>query len=370
MRFRFVFSAVLNQNGKEKGQGGEEGKKGKKKEEPEPEEPSEFDAMDIKELEEKIKELESSVSDKRNARNYTQLERDTVQTFYDITRKEIQDIEKSIKVAECDMESMEADHIVEVRVYTQKVKHLEYEHKNTKKRIDAETKVDVDDSKQGHLDRLEELRDGKRKSRQAMRDTSAENEDEVQQLLDTHKKNLSKLEETFEQNLQSMVERYDERLAQLHRDLDLKRKVETHEIEERKNLHINELMKNHEKAFGNIKTYYNDITHDNLKLIKSLKDEVTEMKTKASANQKLMFDISQENKRLSEPLSVALKEVEELRRELKDYEKDKLSLKNANARLMLIDEHFCSSASMAYCKSLTATLKQIVMSYTRRLNRQ
>ena len=37
-------------------------------------------------------------------------------------------------------------------------------------------------------------------------------------------------------------------------------------------------MKKHEKAFGEIKNYYNDITHNNLDLIKSLKEEVAEMK--------------------------------------------------------------------------------------------
>ena len=50
--------------------------------------------------------------------------------------------------------------------------------------------------------------------------------------------------------------------------------VEILEIEERKNNHINELMKKHEKAFGEIKNYYNDITHNNLDLIRSLKEEV------------------------------------------------------------------------------------------------
>lgn len=43
-------------------------------------------------------------------------------------------------------------------------------------------------------------------------------------------------------------------------------KVDIHEIEERKNLHINDLMRNHEKAFGQMKAYYNDITNDNLKV--------------------------------------------------------------------------------------------------------
>merc|ERR1719502_1853149 len=108
-----------------------------------------------------------------------------------------------------------------------------------------------------------------------------------------HEKNLLKMREEFEKNNEAIESRQEARLQQLKEDLELRRKVDIHEIEERKNLHINDLMKNHEKAFGQIKNYYNDITHDNLKLIKSLKGEVAEMKKKASANQKLMYDISQ-----------------------------------------------------------------------------
>ena len=73
-------------------------------------------------------------------------------------------------------------------------------------------------------------------------------------------------------------------------ELELRRKTEIHEVEEvssssasilqlikcvlfmqRKNGQINTLMKNHEKAFSDIKNYYNDITLNNLALINSLK---------------------------------------------------------------------------------------------------
>lgn len=57
----------------------------------------------------------------------------------------------------------------------------------------------------------------------------------------------------------------------LRDELDLRRKTEIHEVEERKNSQINELMRNHEKAFDDIKNYYNDITLKNLALITLLK---------------------------------------------------------------------------------------------------
>lgn len=57
----------------------------------------------------------------------------------------------------------------------------------------------------------------------------------------------------------------------LRDELDLRRKTEIHEVEERKNSQISELMRNHEKAFSDIKNYYNDITLKNLALISLLK---------------------------------------------------------------------------------------------------
>jgi len=45
------------------------------------------------------------------------------------------------------------------------------------------------------------------------------------------------------------------------------------------------------------------------------------MKKKEAANEKLIYEIAQENKRLIEPLTKALKEVEGLRKDLTNYEK-------------------------------------------------
>ena len=55
-------------------------------------------------------------------------------------------------------------------------------------------------------------------------------------------------------------------------------KVEIHEIEERKNQHINDLMVNHETAFREMKQYYNDIAKENLDIIKQLQEKYLDVK--------------------------------------------------------------------------------------------
>eukprot|EP00833_Pecoramyces_ruminatium_P007282 jgi/Orpsp1_1/1181314/evm.model.c7180000076734.1 len=63
------------------------------------------------------------------------------------------------------------------------------------------------------------------------------------------------------------------------------------------------------------------------------------MKKKEERNEKLMADITSENKRLTEPLQVALAEGESLKKELTNYQKDKVSLHDTKARLKVLEEN-------------------------------
>lgn len=83
-----------------------------------------------------------------------------------------------------------------------------------------------------------------------------------------------------------LEERYEHELVDLQSKLFLKKKVEIHEIEERKNQHINDLLRNHDLAFLELKQYYNDITEDNLNLIKDLMQDISILETRIASNAK------------------------------------------------------------------------------------
>jgi hypothetical protein len=69
------------------------------------------------------------------------------------------------------------------------------------------------------------------------------NADVVRQMKVAQDKNILKLRQEFRMNLEQLRGKYEQRLQQLRDDLGLRHKVEVHEVEERKNLHINQLMK-------------------------------------------------------------------------------------------------------------------------------
>ncbi|KAF1575911.1 Dynein regulatory complex subunit 4, partial [Eudyptes moseleyi] len=127
--------------------------------------------------------------------------------------------------------------------------------------------------------------------------------------------------------------KYTKKMQVLRDELDLRRKTEIHEVEERKNSQISELMRNHEKAFSDIKNYYNDITLKNLALISLLKEQAEEMKKRENHLEKEKADVLLQNKQLKEPLQQAQEQVSELQKKLAHYDKDKEALTNTKARL-------------------------------------
>jgi len=231
------------------------------------------------------------------------------------------------------MEEMEERHQVEIKVYKQKVKHLLYEHQNNITTLKTEGETALKLQQDGFHRVQADLQKDKRALKQEMREMELAHEDYIRQLQLEHAKEITMIRKEFELNAKELQQKYEKHMKKMRDELELRRKLEVHEIEDRKNSHIQDLMKRHEKAFADIKNYYNDITHNNLDLIKALKEDVAEMKKSEANSQKLMYEIAQENKRLQEPLQKALKECDMLRQQLHDYEKDKMSLSQTKARL-------------------------------------
>ena len=74
--------------------------------------------------------LREELDREREERNYFQLERDKVNTFWEITKKQLEEKKAELRNRDREMEEAEERHQVEIKVYKQKVKHLLYEHQN------------------------------------------------------------------------------------------------------------------------------------------------------------------------------------------------------------------------------------------------
>jgi myosin heavy subunit len=241
------------------------------------------------------------------------------------------------------MEMLEDNHRVELRVYQQKVKHLEYEHRNNIKAIVQDGTAVLVEEQKSHEDREKDLLRTKEQLKFEKLELELVNASKIAELRQQADRQLFKLKQQFEDGLTELTSRCEARLRQLEVNLELRRRVEVHEVEERKNQHINDLMKNHKKAFGQMKTYYNDITGGNLQVIKDLQKKIVELKERAVDNKKKLLDYAQENQKLSEPLAMVTAEIAELQALLRERTKDQMALRNAHSRLSALGK---SSAEM------------------------
>jgi hypothetical protein len=241
------------------------------------------------------------------------------------------------------MEMLEDNHRVELRVYQQKVKHLEYEHRNNIKAIVQDGTTVLEEEQKTHEEREKDLLRTKEQLKFEKLELELVNASKIAELRQQADRQLFKLKQQFEDGLTELTSRCEARLRQLEVNLELRRRVEVHEVEERKNQHINDLMKNHKKAFGQMKTYYNDITGGNLQVIKDLQKKIVELKERAVDNKKKLLDYAQENQKLSEPLAMVTAEIAELQALLRERTKDQMALRNAHSRLSALGK---SSAEM------------------------
>ena len=178
--------------GKKKGK-----KKGKKaKEAPEP--IDQYTEMDGATLEKTIANLKDSLTDAKIKRNLIQIEKDMIHDFYSNSKKEIEEIESEIKNYDTRMEELDDAHSVEIKVYMQKVKHLEYEHKNDcdKVQLNAEKsmKVEHDD----HVNTEKKLRKEKEQLKEEYKEIDSAN---IQHVIDTDRQ--------LDQNLNEVKQHLD-----------------------------------------------------------------------------------------------------------------------------------------------------------------
>ncbi|XP_070822846.1 dynein regulatory complex subunit 4 [Chaetodon trifascialis] len=261
--------------------------------------------MSKDQLEEHIVRLREELDREREERNYFQLERDKIHTFWGITDRQLEEVKAEQKNLDKDIEEDEGRHQVEIKVYKQKMKHLLCEHQNTISELKAGGLVSTE-AVQKEQEQLEtELH---KEMRAIMVDIQElDNENLVKELELKHDEDMTKTRNSLEKQLAEIKAKYEKKMELLPQELDNIRKNETGEAEDQWNSHIAALIEDHNKAFSDANALNNCIQQD-LDEIDSLKRQIKDSKMKQKENEKDLVPVLQENKRLAELLSKAEEE--------------------------------------------------------------
>ncbi|BDA46585.1 Dynein regulatory complex subunit 4 [Coccomyxa sp. Obi] len=290
--------------------------------------------VSFEELTLQIQNLQAEKKAEEETRNRMQLERDKIQSFWDITRKELDNCRAELRNKDREIEDLQDRHQVEIKVYKQRVKHLMYEHQNSIAVLKADAELRTKQAAEEAAGREQHLLADQRSLQQRLREMEVAHAEGLRLAQLEHSKQESKMRLEVESTAKQLAEKYEARTRANTEEADARRRTEVAEVEERGNAHVQDLMQQHTKAFADMRAYYNGITSSNLDLIKSLKDEAVELRRRDVAAAKLVSQVTAENKRLVEPLAQAQKTVEEQRIALGGMAKLQGTAAQTKARLM------------------------------------
>ncbi|XP_044058676.1 dynein regulatory complex subunit 4 [Siniperca chuatsi] len=272
--------------------------------------------MSKEQLEEHIVHLREELDREREERNYFQLERDKIHTFWEITDRQLEEVKAERKSLDKDIEEDEGRHQVEIKVYKQKMKHLLCEHQNTISELKADGLVSTE-VVQKEQEQLEtELHKKMRATMVDMQELDIENL--VKELELKHDEEMTKTRNSWEKQLTEIQAKYEKKMELLPQELDNMRKNETSEREDHWSSHISALIEDHNKAFSEANVLVNRMQQD-LDMNESLKTQIKDMKAKQKEKEKDLVPVLQDNKRLAELLLKVEEENAEYQKKIKYY---------------------------------------------------
>ena len=278
-------------------------KGGKKKKEKEP--IDEFTEMPQEKLIEYITKTKEQVKEAKTKRNFTQQERDMISQYYEISKNEEKKIQEAIEKEEIVMEHLDNEHKSEINAFMNKFRHLEYDQ-------DIFITDTLPKQSQLALEREEEIRknreniymDKKQTLKEDIKTNTITHRNDIQREKETLKKNYDDTLNNLNQRLKNIIARYKEKMKELEADLELRLKVEIHELEERKNLHINNLNKVFDDKMNTWKAENINQIKESIKIIKE--------------NIDVLKDLENDNKKLQKENDVLQKEIDELEKKYKE----------------------------------------------------
>ncbi|XP_025422450.1 dynein regulatory complex subunit 4 isoform X3 [Sipha flava] len=289
--------------------------------------------MSREQLEGFASRMKKELEREREERNFFQLERDKVLTFWEITRHELEENRASLRNKDREIEDIEEKHQDEIKVYKQKLKLLMYEQHVHLSEVQAENIVSLKIANDEHIKEEEELVKENDTLKQEIVEINMRHIEEINNIRLEHARVMRELKDRFIVDCQVIESKYQKRMEDLRNRMNLKNKVEVAETEARKNKRIAEIIEDHNNAFNNLKEHYNDITVNNLTLIASLKENLLELKEDKQRAEMDLKEVTKENESLKGPLAEARNTVEELTQKMENYHKDKQRLMVLTKRL-------------------------------------
>ncbi|EEB17040.1 conserved hypothetical protein [Pediculus humanus corporis] len=170
--------------------------------------------------------LKEALDKEREERNFFQIERDKIRTFWDITRQQLEECRTELLNKERQMEEKEDSHFNESKLFKQRVKYLIYEHHKNISELRAEGMLSLKLSQEDFEEQEKALLTDKKNLKEKLIEQQKQHQDVVRNLNMKFSEDLSNARNDFEEEVRELDFKYKEDLQSIREELALKHRME------------------------------------------------------------------------------------------------------------------------------------------------
>uniref|UniRef100_A0A665TFP9 Dynein regulatory complex subunit 4 n=2 Tax=Echeneis naucrates TaxID=173247 RepID=A0A665TFP9_ECHNA len=293
--------------------------------------------MSKDQLEEHIVRLREELDREREERSYFQLERDKIQAFWEICKRNLEETRTELRDRQKDRQEAEERHRVEITVYKQKLKHFLSEQHNavSELKVDSVASTSLVQNQntrselglQRTVQGLEaDLREKRLQNEACIKELKLKQQVELMELTNDYDSRLREIEVKYHQMMEAKVEAEGKR-----------RRAEVIELEDVMKSRVAALMEDHDRALRGAEEYYSAVQTKLLTEQSALKEEVVRLQQQQAQTDRDLLAAEQENQRLRECLQEAEQKLPELQRRLDDHEQAKAQAATNRAQLKVTE---------------------------------
>ncbi|GLV38484.1 Growth arrest specific protein 8 [Carabus blaptoides fortunei] len=282
--------------------------------------------------------LKEELEREREERNFFQLERDKLRTFWAITREHLEEARAYLLNKDREIELVSEKNDEDIKNFRQKMKHLHYEHENKCRLLHAQAMMSLQQCEKENREQqfilLGDLAEYKRRLHTMQQNHTDRKKAMKMEFLEAHYNGRTQ----FEKSSQEMERKLDDYFYDLQEELVKVHDMEMHEFEERKNRQIANIINDHDYHMYKVQDLFDCLSMNNYLILSKLQIQTEELAYENHLLKMKMGEISSVNKTLIEPLQKCYDEQQELRKKVEIFQKEKRARQNLTNKINIIEE--------------------------------
>ncbi|KAM4585303.1 dynein regulatory complex subunit 4-like [Odontesthes bonariensis] len=294
--------------------------------------------MSKDQLEEHIVRLREELDREREERSYFQLERDKLQAFWEISKRNLEESEAELRNRSRQREEAEERHRVEISVYKQKLKHVLSEQHNTVSELKMDGVSSSSLVQNQHTESELALHRDVQGLQAERREKKLHNEGCVKELKLKHQVELMELNNHYDRRFRDVEVKNHQKMQSLIEAEEKRRRTAVGELESQMKSRVASLTADHDRALRGAEEYFSTAQNKLQEQLKELKEELGQVQKQEARVSKQLSAARQENTLLTEELCALQQKLPEMQRRLQEHEQNKDSVAKHRAHVKVVEK--------------------------------